>query len=102
MDAIKTFVIDWYPLLMLGIVLILGIAILAALIKIHGDINDWMRGITENTRSICNETEIIKSYTVDTHVNVVSIKNFCEDSAESLYRINKKLKKKPKEGTPDA
>lgn len=102
MDTFKTFVVDWYPLVMLGIVLILGIAVLAALIKIRGDLNDWMMHIVENTRSIYNETEIIKAYVRETHIDVNAIKDGCEDSAESLYRINKKLKKKQKkEETPN-
>ena len=103
MEAVKVFVTNWYPLVMLAIILILGIAIWATLIKIHGDLNDWMVGIIENTRSICNETEIIKTYARETRIDVSVVRTDCENSAESLYRINKRLKKKQKkEETPDA
>lgn len=48
-----------------------------------------------------HKTEIAKSYVRETRYDIGVIRTECEESAESLLRINKKLKK-PKEGTPDA
>ena len=99
MDTFKTFVGEWYQVLMLVMLLTLCITIIVSHFVIIGTLDS----IYHRLRDMASTIDTIQSYTQNGYVHCVETKRTVNEIRELTEQIDKRLKKKQKKGeTPDA